>query len=49
MKAGGLTVLGVKASSHLTTVTLLITYDNDAHATRIPSRVQTATLVHERN
>jgi hypothetical protein len=48
MKAGGLAVLGVKASGHLTTISLLITYDNDPHATKIPSRFQTATLVHER-
>ncbi len=49
MKAGGLAVLGVKATSHLTTIKLLITYDNDSHATRIPSRFQTATLVHDRS
>ena len=49
MKAGGLAVLGVEASGHLTTIKLLITYDNDPHATRIPSRFQTATLVHERS
>jgi len=30
-------------------IKLLITYNNDPHATRIPSRFQTATLVHERN
>ncbi len=48
MKATGLAVLGVEASGHLTTIKLLITYDNDPHATKIPSRFQTATLVHER-
>src|SRR5262249_41108714 len=30
-----------------TSVKLLITYDNDPHATKIPSRFQTATLVRE--
>lgn len=49
MKAAGLAVLGVEASGHMTTVTLLITYDNDPHATRIPSRFQTARLVHPRS
>ena len=49
MKAAGLAVLGVEASGHLTTIKLLITYDNDPHATRIPSRFQTATLVHDRS
>ena len=28
-------------------IKLLITYDNDPHATKIPSRFQTATLVRE--
>jgi hypothetical protein len=28
-------------------VKLLITYDNDPHATKIPSRFQTATLIRE--
>jgi hypothetical protein len=49
MKGGGLTVLGVKTSGHLTEIKVLITYDNDTHATRIPSRFQTATLVHDRS
>jgi hypothetical protein len=49
MKAGGLAVLGVEASGHRTTIKLLITYDKDPHATGIPSRFQTATLVHERS
>ncbi len=45
MKAEGLTVLGTDKSDGRTSVKLLITYDNDAHATHIPSRFQTATLV----
>jgi hypothetical protein len=45
MKAEGLAVLGADRSDGRTTVKLLITYDNDAHATHIPSRFQTATLV----
>jgi hypothetical protein len=48
MKAGGLAVLGVEATGHRTTIKLLITYDNDPHVTRIPSRFQTALLVHDR-
>jgi hypothetical protein len=49
MKAGGLAVLGVKASGHRTEIKLMITYDNDPHATRVPSRFQTALLVHPRS
>jgi hypothetical protein len=49
MKAGGLTVLGIKAAGHVTEINLLITYDNDPHATKIPSRFQTAKLVHDRS
>ncbi len=49
MKAAGLAVLSVEASGHLTTIKLIITYDNDPHVTRIPGRFQTATLVHERS
>ena len=49
MKSGGLAVLGVKATSHQTEIKLMITYDNDPHATRIPSRFQTALLVHPRS
>jgi len=49
MKAGGLAVLGVKATSHRTEIKLMITYDNDPHATRLPSRFQTALLVHDRS
>jgi hypothetical protein len=46
MKAGGLTVLRVETAGGRTAIKLLITYDNDPHATKIPSRFQTATLVH---
>ena len=49
MKSGGLAVLGVKATGHRTEFKLLITYDNDPHATRLPSRFQTALLVHPRD
>ena len=45
MKAEGLAVLGVENQAERTEVKLLITYDNDPHATKIPSRFQTATLV----
>jgi hypothetical protein len=47
MKAEGLAVLGVEKSGTKTAVKLLITFDNDPHATKIPSRFQTATLVRE--
>jgi hypothetical protein len=47
MKAEGLAVLGVEQSASKTAIKLLITYDNDPHATKIPSRFQTATLVRE--
>jgi hypothetical protein len=47
MKAEGLAVLGVTKELARTVVKLLITYDNDPHATKIPSRFQTATLVCE--
>jgi hypothetical protein len=49
MKAGGLAVLGVEQSGRGTAIKLLITYDNDPHATGIPSRFQTAMLVHPRS
>ncbi len=49
MKAGGLAVLGVKAAGHRTEIKLLITYDNDPHATKLPSLFQTALLVHPRD
>jgi hypothetical protein len=47
MKAEGLTALGAEKDGAKTAVKLLITYDNDPHATKIPSRFQTATLVRE--
>jgi hypothetical protein len=47
MKAEGLAVLGIEKAGPRTAVKLLITYDNDAHATKIPSRFQTVTLVRE--
>ena len=47
MKAEGLAVLGAEQTGPKTTVKLLITYDNDPHATKIPSRFQTVTLVRE--
>ena len=47
MKAEGLAVLGAEKIGGRTAVKLLITYDNDAHTTHMPSRIQTATLVHE--
>jgi hypothetical protein len=49
MKAGGLAVLGVKSAGGRTEIKLLITYDNDPQATKIPSRFQTATIVHDRS
>src|SRR5262249_45984534 len=45
MKAEGLAVLGVEQTPEHTAVKLVITYDNDAHKTHMPSRFQTATLV----
>ena len=47
MKAEGLAILGVEKTAERTAVKLLITYDNDPHATKIPSRFQTVTLVSE--
>ena len=47
MKAEGLAVLGAEKDGPRTAVKLLITYDNDPHATKIPSRFQTVTLVRE--
>ena len=47
MKAEGLAVLGAEKTGERTAVKLLITYDNDPHATKIPSRLQTVTLVRE--
>ncbi|MDR3637316.1 MAG: hypothetical protein P4L84_26165 [Isosphaeraceae bacterium] len=45
MKAEGLAVLGVETAGDEISVRLLVTYDNDPHATKIPSRFQTVTLV----
>ncbi len=47
MKAEGLAILGSEKTGDRTVVKLLITYDNDAHTTHMPSRIQTASLVHE--
>jgi hypothetical protein len=47
MKAEGLAILGTEKDGPRTAVKLLITYDNDPHATHIPSRIQKATLVRE--
>lgn len=47
MKAEGLAVLGAEKAGDRTAVRLLVTYDNDPHATKIPSRFQTVTLVRE--
>ncbi len=44
MKAEGLTVLKSTKEGSKVSVKLLITYDNDPHATKIPSRMQMATL-----
>ncbi len=45
MKCEGLAVLDSQTNDGETTVKLLITYDNDPHATKIPSRYQTARLI----
>jgi hypothetical protein len=47
MKAEGLAVLGAEQTARGTFVKLVITYDNDAHTTHMPSRIQQATLVRE--
>jgi hypothetical protein len=47
MKAEGLTVLGARNDGSKTAIKLLITFDNDPHATKIPSRFQTVTLIRE--
>jgi hypothetical protein len=47
MKAEGLAVLATERGVRRTALRLLITYDNDAHNTHIPSRFQTLTLVRE--
>jgi hypothetical protein len=41
-------VLGVAKDRDLTAVKLLVTYDNDPHATKIPSRFQTVTLIRQK-
>jgi hypothetical protein len=48
MKAEGLAVLGTDTRGARTDVRLLITFDNDAHSTKMPSRFQTVTLVRDR-
>jgi hypothetical protein len=45
MKCEGLAVLGSETKGPQTRVKLLFAFDNDPHATKIPSRFQTATLV----
>jgi hypothetical protein len=47
MKAEGLAVLDARDDGRRTVANLLITFDNDPKATKIPSRFQTATLVAE--
>ncbi len=47
MKAEGLAVLSSEQTGTKTSVKLLITFDNDPHATKIPSRYQTVTLIRE--
>ena len=47
MKAEGLCVLDARKDGRRTAARLLITFDNDVHATKIPSRFQTAMLVAE--
>ncbi|HEY2159503.1 MAG TPA: hypothetical protein VGH33_28010 [Isosphaeraceae bacterium] len=47
MKAEGLAVLDARDEGRRKVVKLLITFDNDPEATKIPSRFQTATLVAE--
>jgi hypothetical protein len=48
MKGAGLAVLGVSLAGGQTEIKLLFTFDNDPHATKIPSRFRTASLVHPR-
>ena len=47
MKAEGLAVLASQKTGPRTTVRLLVTFDNDPHATKMPSRFQTIDLVRE--
>jgi hypothetical protein len=48
MKSAGLAVLGSSRPGGETLISLVFTYDNDAHGTKIPGRFQTAMLVHPR-
>ncbi len=45
MKAEGLCVLPQAVASEPGTVRLVVTYDNDPHATHIPSRLQQVNLI----
>ena len=45
MKAEGLCILPQPAGPTTSTVRLLVTYDNDPHATHIPSRFQLVNLI----
>ncbi len=45
MKAEGLNVIGVSESDERTTLDLLVSFDNDAHKTKIPSRLQHIELI----
>lgn len=45
MKLEGLTYTNVEKNGSRTSVKLVMTYDNDPHTTKIPSRLQSATLV----
>lgn len=47
MKAEGLAVLNAETAGRQTKLRLLVMYDNDPHATKIPSRFQTVTLVRD--
>ncbi len=47
MKAERLAVPGAEQKGTITAVKLRITFDNDPHATKIPSRYQTVTLIRE--
>ncbi len=47
MKLEGLAVLSEVKSENKTVVRLLLTYDNDPHSTKIPSRFQTVNLIRE--
>ena len=47
MKAEGLALLDARDEGRRTVAKLLVTFDNDPKATKIPSRFQTVTLVAE--